>query len=619
MPKEIFQNKKGCCVKKCKLMESILYNFPQDMELQNKWKEALQIATEVNDDFLVCSGHFNINSFSGSKYTLKEDSIPDRNLPPIEKGMKTKTNHTSKPSNERSFEIRKKLKLKIKPLRYSYPSRRIDNRSPSPDFYGFDLSKPENNSVSEPVIKPEKLGVEILYLQEKNTNFEDIEDPHSNNMSLITSQKEIKCCVVKCESTDDIFYKIPRITESNNKWSNMLLANSETMDDLLMCGTHFQEYNFPPIKYSSKDHSFSDRVATKDVNMKISENCVINKPEEINENATKIYNRSISPDFYGFDLKNECTNYRIEENPISLQKIKYEFEDEKFISDISNDCDSDFAMQGEEDFLAMQDIGIQTDSSDILNDVKLQLSILNNKSTKYFYETLNTPIKLECWTESENELCKIEYLNKIPIEEFITILMVHIRTNLNFLRMSVLFNMTEEEISYSFDIFLSILHSILYTGNNWPSKRHGESFCLIIELFEFSIEKNNSKHDKENTSIKALVGFNDIGNIIWCSKVYYNSISSHQICREEGIYDKLRRIDKVILEKDFEIQNEFNKRGLNYYTDDKPLKTGIWKIKNFVRDHIYSFEIFQNTIKHQYTCYIEKILQTICFLINEKS
>lgn len=182
-------------------------------------------------------------------------------------------------------------------------------------------------------------------------------------------------------------------------------------------------------------------------------------------------------------------------------------------------------------------------------------------------------------------------IKKLSQKDCLFLVLIRLRHNFGLKDLAVRFNITVQSAGSVFNTWIDHMYLKLGQLSIWPHRdriienmpkdfrKDFPNTLVIIDGTEIKtqtpcalgIQSQLYSDYKSNTTLKALVGCDPCGSIIFISELFTGSISDKVITEQSGFYDLLASLknhgyiiegDAVMADKGFTIENELKKLGL---------------------------------------------------------
>lgn len=172
----------------------------------------------------------------------------------------------------------------------------------------------------------------------------------------------------------------------------------------------------------------------------------------------------------------------------------------------------------------------------------------------------------------------------LSITERVLLVFAKLKTNLTFIALSSLFNVSQATVSRTFANMIPILHASLKSvvlfqsceeiRRNLPKCFQYHNFMntrAVLDCSETSIQLPNCtncriatySHYKGTNTAKYLVSISPSGSILNISKSYAGKSSDKQIFNDEHLVDLFDSADAIMVDKGFAIEFELMEKGIH--------------------------------------------------------
>lgn len=176
-------------------------------------------------------------------------------------------------------------------------------------------------------------------------------------------------------------------------------------------------------------------------------------------------------------------------------------------------------------------------------------------------------------------------------ENALLLLLCRLRHDFGLKDLAMRFNLSLQSTSVVFNTLLDLIYFKFGQVSIWPHrdviisrmpsyfKRDFPTTLIMIDGTEFKTQTPNAlglqsqmySDYKSSTTLKALIGCDPSGSVIFISELFTGSISDKVICEESGVFNLLKQMiengyikqgDGIMADKGFTIHNELNQLGL---------------------------------------------------------
>jgi DDE superfamily endonuclease/Helix-turn-helix of DDE superfamily endonuclease len=241
----------------------------------------------------------------------------------------------------------------------------------------------------------------------------------------------------------------------------------------------------------------------------------------------------------------------------------------------------------------------------------------------------------------------------LSLEDQLLMCLMKLRLNFRDMDLAVRFNVSKTTVSNIVKTFISVLHEILFVGlmstmpslskcqGSMPKCFHEFPSCrCVIDATEVTVDIPSDmnkqslcySHYKSRHTVKVLTGVAPNGTIVFCSSAYPGSTSDTKITGHCGFVNQLKAGDLILADKGFTIQSLLPKdvslnippflRGKAQFSpEEAQICRKIAKARIHIEranERIKNFTILSH-ITHKYRCFVDKIIQVCCALVNFQS
>lgn len=171
---------------------------------------------------------------------------------------------------------------------------------------------------------------------------------------------------------------------------------------------------------------------------------------------------------------------------------------------------------------------------------------------------------------NEHGSCNWPY-QSLPLTEQFLLCQMKYRLNLDFCFLGLLFQISNQSVSVIFKYWTDLLYRALNKIDFWKLRAKASNlYTVILDCTEIFIEKPSSAAEqqatwssyKNNNTLKALIGIDENGTVIFVSDLFGGSATDNMIVKNSGILNYLESGDIVLADRGFEAIDALTEKGI---------------------------------------------------------
>lgn len=207
------------------------------------------------------------------------------------------------------------------------------------------------------------------------------------------------------------------------------------------------------------------------------------------------------------------------------------------------------------------------------------------------------------------EMVPCYFQNLLSNQDQLILCLIKYRLNLHYILIGKLYGISRIRVSEIFEHWTKLIYKYLKSIDFWSLKlNRKDTYTAIIDCSEIKTEKNSKDpqanqemflHDKNDYTIKYLVGIDEAGAVIYFSDAFGGCTSDKQVVLESEFLDILEEGDTILADRGFDISDllETNKVALN--------------IPPFLRNkqQLCEIEVFETRIIANRRIHVERVIR----------